>query len=102
MSEFMGLIHGRYEAKKAGFLPGGATLHSMMTPHGPDRQCYEAASTAELRPERIADGTMAFMFESSLSLAITPWAERTCEKLDAKYYECWQSIVKHFPAGEQK
>ena len=35
MSEFMGLILGRYEAKEAGFMPGGATLHSMMTPHGP-------------------------------------------------------------------
>lgn len=30
----MGLIKGQYEAKKEGFLPGGATLHSMMTPHG--------------------------------------------------------------------
>ncbi len=35
MSEFMGLILGRYEAKEEGFAPGGATLHSMMTPHGP-------------------------------------------------------------------
>lgn len=35
MSEFMGLILGRYEAKEEGFMPGGATLHSLMTPHGP-------------------------------------------------------------------
>ena len=34
MSEFMGLILGRYEAREGGFAPGGATLHSMMTPHG--------------------------------------------------------------------
>ena len=42
MSEFMGLIKGTYEAKvpkkgeegKKGFFPGGASLHSMMTPHG--------------------------------------------------------------------
>jgi len=27
MSEFMGLILGRYEAKEEGFAPGGATLH---------------------------------------------------------------------------
>lgn len=58
MSEFMGLIHGNYEAKEEGFLPGGASLHSMMTPHGPDMQCFEGASTAELKPTRVADGTM--------------------------------------------
>lgn len=58
MSEFMGLIYGNYEAKEEGFLPGGASLHSIMTPHGPDRQCFEAASNAELKPSRVADGTM--------------------------------------------
>lgn len=58
MSEFMGLICGNYEAKEEGFLPGGASLHSMMTPHGPDLQCFEAASNAHLKPTRVADGTM--------------------------------------------
>ena len=29
-----------------------------MTPHGPDAECFDKASTAELAPERIADGTM--------------------------------------------
>lgn len=96
MSEFMGLIFGRYEAKEGGFLPGGASLHSMMTPHGPDRKCFEGASNAELKPERIADGTQAFMFESSLSMAVTKWGEETCQKLDAKYYECWQALEKKF------
>jgi len=57
MSEFMGLIKGNYEAKEEGFLPGGATLHSMMTPHGPDSQCFESNSTAELKPTRVADNT---------------------------------------------
>lgn len=58
MSEFMGLIKGHYEAKEEGFQPGGASLHSMMTPHGPDAECFEKNSTAELRPERVAEGTM--------------------------------------------
>lgn len=96
MSEFMGLILGRYEAKEGGFLPGGASLHSIMTPHGPDRQCFEGASNATLKPERIADGTQAFMFESSLSMAVTKWGEETCQKLDARYYECWQTLEKKF------
>lgn len=58
MSEFMGLIKGHYEAKEEGFQPGGASLHSMMTPHGPDTECFEKNSTAELKPERVAEGTM--------------------------------------------
>ncbi|RVE45437.1 hypothetical protein evm_009872 [Chilo suppressalis] len=96
MSEFMGLILGSYEAKEGGFLPGGASLHSMMTPHGPDVQCFQGASNATLKPEKIAVGTQAFMFESSLSMAITKWGAETCQKLDAKYYECWQNLPKLF------
>ncbi|EDW76012.1 uncharacterized protein Dwil_GK14896 [Drosophila willistoni] len=96
MSEFMGLILGRYEAKEDGFAAGGATLHSMMTPHGPDVKCFDGASKAKLVPERIAEGTQAFMFETSLSLAVTKWGEETCQKLDAEYYECWQSLKDNF------
>lgn len=58
MSEFMGLIKGHYEAKEEGFQPGGASLHSIMTPHGPDVDCFEKNSRAELKPERVAEGTM--------------------------------------------
>lgn len=58
MSEFMGLIKGHYEAKEEGFQPGGASLHSIMTPHGPDAECFEKNSTADLEPERVAEGTM--------------------------------------------
>lgn len=67
MSEFMGLIKGHYEAKEGGFLPGGGSLHSTMTPHGPDAECFEKASKAKLVPERIADGTMVS------KLTAKPW-----------------------------
>lgn len=29
------------QAKADGFLPGGASLHSCMTPHGPDTKTFE-------------------------------------------------------------
>jgi len=57
MSEFMGLILGRYESKEEGFAPGGATLHSMMTPHGPDATCFEDWTNKKLEAIRVADGT---------------------------------------------
>lgn len=30
-----------FQAKADGFLPGGASLHSCMTPHGPDTKTFE-------------------------------------------------------------
>src|SRR6476619_1268405 len=53
-SEFMGLIHGVYDAKAEGFVPGGASLHNCMSGHGPDAETFEKASAADLsQPTRI-------------------------------------------------
>lgn len=41
MSEFMGNICGTYDAKETGFGPGCASLHSIMTPHGPEADVFE-------------------------------------------------------------
>ncbi|XP_063984388.1 homogentisate 1,2-dioxygenase isoform X2 [Diachasmimorpha longicaudata] len=95
MSEFMGLIKGQYEAKEEGFQPGGASLHTVMTPHGPDAKCFEGASNADLMPEKIAEGTMAFMFETSLCMGLTSWGA-TNSKLDPNYLGCWGGLEKHF------
>ena len=46
MSEFMGLIHGAYDAKAGGFAPGGASLHNCMSAHGPDRESHAKATAA--------------------------------------------------------
>nr|AAD00776.1 2,5 dihydroxyphenylacetate oxidase [Caenorhabditis elegans] len=94
MSEYMGLITGCYEAKEGGFKPGGGSLHSMMTPHGPDFNCFEMASNADLKPQRVAEGTMSFMFESSLNMAITNWA--VYQNVDKDYYKDWQPLKKHY------
>lgn len=47
-AEFMGLIHGVYDAKAEGFQPGGASLHNCMSGHGPDAGTFEKASAADL------------------------------------------------------
>ncbi|KAI9474993.1 hypothetical protein LPJ78_004904 [Coemansia sp. RSA 989] len=91
MSEFMGLICGEYEAKKDGFLPGGASLHSMMTPHGPDAQTVQHATTRDLLPGRVADNTQSFMFESMFQLRLTKWAIENKHR-DHDYFKAWQSI----------
>jgi len=97
MSEFMGLIRGVYEAKKEGFLPGGASLHSWMSPHGPDKNTFEMASHEELVPKRVSDQALAFMFESAYLLAVTPFAQSK-EFVEENYVDCWAGFNKHFTA----
>ncbi|KAK1320058.1 Homogentisate 1,2-dioxygenase [Acorus calamus] len=96
MSEFMGLIYGVYDAKADGFLPGGASLHSCMTPHGPDTKTFEAtiAHGKGADPFRIKD-TMAFMFESYLIPRVCPWVLDS-PYLDCDYYQCWIGLKSHF------
>ncbi|KAJ8765231.1 hypothetical protein K2173_011911 [Erythroxylum novogranatense] len=96
MSEFMGLIYGGYEAKADGFLPGGASLHSCMTPHGPDTKTFEATVERgnEVGPLKICN-TMAFMFESCLIPRICTWALES-PYMDHEYYQCWTGLRSHF------
>lgn len=96
MTEFMGLIVGSYEAKHEGFLPGAASLHSAGTPHGPDTPTFEKASNAVLTPERVAEGSMTFMFESCLMLKTTRWAMVESGKLQCDYWKAWADLKPHF------
>jgi len=97
MNEFMGLVHGEYDAKAEGFLPGGASLHNCMSGHGPDAETFEKAVHAELKPQHLS-GTMAFMFETRFICRPTRWAMETSE-LQNDYYECWQGLKKNFKGG---
>ena len=94
-SEFMGIVHGVYDAKAEGFVPGGASLHNCMTGHGPDAETFERASSADLaQPTRITD-TMAFMLETRLAILPTRAALESAQ-LQPEYYRCWQGLRKHF------
>ena len=94
MSEFMGLICGLYDAKREGFLPGGSTLHNSFAAHGPDAEVFQKASHSELKPEKY-EGTLAFMFESSLPFSVTEYAHNGPLKQD-NYNHCWQDLKSHF------
>lgn len=94
MSEFMGLIQGRYDAKEAGFVPGGMSLHNMMLPHGPDAFGFEKASTSELKPQKL-DETMAFMFETRFPQHLTRFAAEL-DTLQENYIDCWSGLKKRF------
>ncbi len=93
MSEFMGLIHGEYDAKEGGgFAPGGVSLHNQMNGHGPDAQSAQKAMEADLKPHKI-DDTLAFMFESRWPFRLT---RQACELpgRQSDYDDCWTGFPK--------
>ena len=94
-SEFMGLIHGQYDAKAEGFAPGGCSLHNCMTGHGPDAATFEKASAADTsKPDYVRD-TMAFMFETRYVIRPTRQALDAAHR-QRDYQACWAGLRKHF------
>ena len=94
-SEFMGLVHGAYDAKAEGFVPGGCSLHNCMSGHGPDAATFDKASAADLSKPDVVVDTMAFMFETRA--VIRPAAQA----LDAAhrqrdYQHCWAGLRRNF------
>jgi homogentisate 1,2-dioxygenase len=96
MSELMGLVHGVYDAKAEGFLPGGVSIHNCFSAHGPDLPTYEKASAAELKPHKI-ENTLAFMWESRWVFRPTRFALQAKE-LQKDYDRCWDGYRKLFKA----
>lgn len=99
MGEFMGLITGAYDGRTKGFLPGGATLHNVMSAHGPDAENHRKATEAELEPVKVGEGSMAFILETPLILGVSEWAMHACKKRQIEYNaETWLPLKSHFCA----
>jgi len=94
-SEFMGLIQGVYDAKEAGFLPGGASLHNCMSGHGPDAATFDRASRADTSQPEYLGGTMAFMFETRAVICPSA-AALGLPQLQDDYARCWSGLPKRF------
>ncbi|MCG8425296.1 MAG: homogentisate 1,2-dioxygenase [Proteobacteria bacterium] len=94
MSELMGNIHGIYDAKPEGFVPGGLSLHNMMLPHGPDKNAFEQGSNEPMEPTFLAN-TMSFMFETRFPQHLTDFAA-TKAPLQDSYVDCWRDLAKYF------
>jgi homogentisate 1,2-dioxygenase len=103
-SEFMGLVHGQYDAKDAnaggGFVPGGASLHNCMSGHGPDAASHaKALATDTSQPQHVVD-TMAFMFETRCVIHPTKQALEAPQR-QRDYQDCWQGLRKHFDPSKR-
>ena len=95
MSEYMGLVHGVYDAKAEGFLPGGGSLHNCFSAHGPDQATFAKASNEALAP--VYQGrTLAFMFESRYVFEPTAFAMNT-PALQRDYDAAWNGFESATP-----
>ena len=90
MSELMGLVRGVYDAKAAGFLPGGVSIHNCMSAHGPDAASYQKAVERKLSPEKV-EGTLAFMWESRYVFRPTA-AALASPQLQKDYDKVWDGF----------
>jgi homogentisate 1,2-dioxygenase len=73
-TEVMGLIYGRYGGSSHVLEPGGLSYEGSYMPHGETYKTWKDATTKELKPERICEDTIAFMFHISVPMFITKWA----------------------------
>ena len=94
MNECMGLVRGVYDGKADGFMPGGISLHGLMSAHGPDAATTARAMAADLAPHKL-DGTLAFMFETGQVLRPSAFA-MGCPQLQRGYDACWDGLGKMF------
>ena len=70
------------------------SLHNCMLPHGPDHAAFEAASNADLKPQKL-ENTMSFMFETRFPQHLTAFAAHEAPLQD-DYVDCWQGLEKKF------
>jgi homogentisate 1,2-dioxygenase len=92
MSELMGLVHGVYDAKAEGFLPGGVSIHNCMSAHGPDVASFHKAVDMELKPQKI-ENTLACMWESRYVFRPTKLA-MSARELQRDYDKVWDGFKK--------
>jgi homogentisate 1,2-dioxygenase len=95
MSEFMGLIHGRYDAKPGdGFLPGGCSIHNQFSPHGPDGAATRHALNEDTGKHTRYEQTLAFMWESNK--VWIPTSDALVKLMETDYVKCWEDIPTTF------
>ncbi|KAF8576002.1 Homogentisate 1,2-dioxygenase [Ramaria rubella] len=98
-TELMGLIYGKYGGRSDGFAPGGASYETGFCPHGVAYEEFKAASEGELKPQWISDGSIAFMFESSMMFTLTDYAMKRTGKLHEHDPKMWNDLKGEFVAN---
>ncbi|KAI9740605.1 MAG: hypothetical protein M1834_005186 [Cirrosporium novae-zelandiae] len=95
-TEVMGLIYGKYGGSSHVLEPGGLSYEASFMPHGETYQTWKLATTRELKPERVCEGTIAFMFHISVPFLITQYALTRSGNLHPNPPGQWDDVQPHF------
>ena len=67
-----------------------------MCAHGPDSETHKRASAAKLEPQKVGEGSLAFVIETPFLLGLTEWAMKSSQKRQENYNEqTWLGLVPH-------
>jgi homogentisate 1,2-dioxygenase len=72
-TEIMGMVYGSWALSSA-LESGGLTYEPSYMPHGESYTLWKAATTADLQPTRVGEGSMAFMMHISGHVALSSYA----------------------------
>lgn len=95
-TEVMGLIYGQYGGSSHVLEPGGLSYEASYMPHGESYTTWKDATTRELKHERIAEDTMAWMMHISVPLLLTDWAIKDNPSLHLSDPQQWNDVRGHF------
>ncbi|EME78509.1 uncharacterized protein MYCFIDRAFT_37377 [Pseudocercospora fijiensis CIRAD86] len=95
-TEVMGLIYGQYGGSSHVLEPGGLSYEASYMPHGESYQTWKESTTKELVPERVAEGTLAWMWHLSAPLLLTRYALEKSGCLHRSDATRWDNVQGHF------
>ncbi|KAI1850073.1 hypothetical protein JX266_004452 [Neoarthrinium moseri] len=95
-AEVMGIIYGPYGGSSRDLRAGGLSVQSSYTAHGETYETYKKATTAELKPERVGEGVLAFMFHIPTHIGLTKYALERSGVLHPPSPALFSSMRPHF------
>ncbi|KAL8396531.1 hypothetical protein RB594_009950 [Gaeumannomyces avenae] len=95
-AEIMGLIYGKYGGSSKDLRPGGLNVQPSYMPHGETHRAFMEATTKELRPERVGEGSLAFMFQVAAHCSVTKYGLEETGSLTEAPASLWADMEGHF------
>ncbi|KAK6202122.1 hypothetical protein LQW54_008991 [Pestalotiopsis sp. IQ-011] len=95
-AEVMGIIQGPYAGSSRDLRAGGLSFQPSYMAHGETYEVYELATTAELKPERVGEGFLAFMFHIPTHLGVTKYGLERSGVLNPPPPALYNTMRPHF------
>jgi homogentisate 1,2-dioxygenase len=94
-TELMGMAYGTWALSSA-LEPGGLTYEPSYMPHGESYELWKQATTADLQPMRVGEGSLAFMMHISGHVSLTKYALERSGTLQEIPKGLWQDFKPGF------